>query len=58
MALHLLLHLVLPDEALVPGRVVVVGEELGQQEVHIGASTATLAVRPTSVTASGLRVVR
>ena len=57
MTLHLLLHLVLPDKALVPSRVVVVGEELGQQEVHVGSSAAILAVRAAGVTASRLRVV-
>ena len=38
MALPLLLELVLPDQTLVPRRVVVVREELRQQQVHVGSA--------------------
>ena len=37
MALYLLLQLILSNQVLVPRRVVVVGEELREQEVHVGA---------------------
>ena len=44
MRLYLLLELVLTDQVLVPGRVVVVGEELGEEQVHVGALLAAPAV--------------
>ena len=55
-ALHLLLHLVLADEALVPSRVVVVWEELRQQQVHVWS--ALPAARSTSVPVPSLGVAR
>ena len=55
-ALHLLLHLVLADEALVPSRVVVVREELRQQQVHVWS--ALPAARSTSVPVPSLGVAR
>ena len=55
-ALHLFLHLVLADEALVPSRVVVVWEELRQQQVHVWS--ALPAARSTSVPVPSLGVAR
>ena len=49
MTLDLLLHFVLADEVLVPGRVVVVREELGQQQIHVLATLA-VALRATRST--------
>ena len=47
--LDLLLHFVLANEVLVPGRVVVVWEELGQQQIHVLATLA-VALRATRST--------
>ena len=49
MTLDLLLHFVLADEVLVPSRVVVVWEELGQQQIHVLATLA-VALRTTRST--------